>query len=63
MLHVIDPLAFSKVFKTHWPFKAVVIEGFYYEVSELETCLLVKRPIGILICLICQRFKDGILKT
>ena len=60
LLHVVDPLAFSEVSKIHWPFKAVVIEGIYDEVSELEACQMTRRPRRILIGLICQSFKDGI---
>ena len=58
--HVLDPLAFSKVSKIHWPFKAVVIESIYDEVSELEACQITKRQNRILIGLICQSFKDGV---
>ena len=59
-LHVVDPLVFSEVSKIHWPFKAVVIEGLYDEVSELEACQMTSRPGRILIGLICQSFKDGV---
>ena len=61
LLHVLDPLAFSEVAKIHWPFKAVVIEGIYDEVSELEASQMTRRPRRILIDLICYSFKDGIL--
>ena len=61
LLHVIDPLAFSEVSKIHWPFKAVVIESIYDEVSELEASQMTRRPRRILIGLICQSFKDGVL--
>ena len=61
LLHIIDPLAFSEGSKIHWPFKAVVIEGIYDEVSELEACQMTSRPGRILIGLICQSFKDGVL--
>ena len=60
LLHVIDPLAFSEVSKIHWPFKAVVIEGIYDEVSELEASQMTRRPRRVLIGLIYQSFKDGI---
>ena len=60
LLHVFDPLDFSEMSKIHWPFKAVVIEGIYDEVSELEACQMTRRPRRILIGLICQSFKDGI---
>ena len=60
LLHVLDPLVFSEVSKIHWPFKAVVIESIYDEVSELEACQITKRQNRILIDLICQSFKDGV---
>ena len=60
LLHVLDPLVFSEVSKIHWPFKAVVIESIYDEVSELEASQMTRRPRRILIGLICQRFKDGV---
>ena len=60
LLHVLDPLAFSEVSKIHWPFKAVVIESIYDEVSELEASQMTRRPRRILIGLICHSFKDGV---
>ena len=60
ILHVIDPLNFSELSKIHWPFKAVVIESIYDEVSELEASQMTRRPRRILIGLICQSFKDGV---
>ena len=60
LLHVIDPLDFSEMSKIHWPFKAVVIESIYDEVSELEACQMTRRPRRILIGLICQSFKDRV---
>ena len=58
---MLDPLAFSKVSKVHWPFKVDVTEGIYDEVSELEACQMTRRPRRILIGLICYNFKDGVL--
>ena len=60
LLYGLDPLVFSEVSKIHWPFKAVVIEGVYDEVSELEASQMTRRPRRILIGLICQSFKDGV---
>ena len=60
LLHVIDPLAFRQVLEIHWPFKAVIVEGIYDEISELEACQITKRQNRILIGLICQSFKDGV---
>ena len=59
-LHVMDPLAFSEMSKIHWPFKAVVIESIYDEVSELEACQMTMRSIRVLIGLIGHSFKDGV---
>ena len=58
--HVLDPLAFSEVSKIHWPFKAVVIESIYDEVSELEASQMTRRPRRVLIGLICHSFKNGV---
>ena len=60
LLHVIDPLVFSEVSKIHWPFKAVVIESIYDEVSELKASQMTKRPRRIQIGLICHSFKDRV---
>ena len=60
ILHVIDPLNFSELSKIHWPFKAVVIESIYDEVSELEASQMTRRPRRILIGLICHSFKDRV---
>ena len=59
-VHLLDPLAFSEVFKIHWPFKDVVIESIYDEVSELEASQMTMRARRILIGLISHSFKDGV---